>query len=230
MIFTNSANLLNKITRPQIGVQKIKRILVFFLGLFFMALGVALSVKANLGVSPISCVPYVYSLSFPLTLGQWTIVFNALFVVLQMVILRSKYNFFQLIQLLIVFVFGYFIDMNMRLVAGLTPGSYIQQIILCLFAAAVLAFGVFLLVKTHLTYLPLDGFVMALASVLKIEFGKVKVSVDSSMVVVGVISSFVFLHHLYGIREGSIIASLLIGTLVRFYSVKLPFVEKWLRR
>ena len=37
-----------------------------------MALGIALSTKADLGVSPISCTPYVLSLAFPLTTVSYT--------------------------------------------------------------------------------------------------------------------------------------------------------------
>ena len=40
----------------------IKRILIFIAGLYCMGLGVALSVIASLGTSPISCFPYVVGL------------------------------------------------------------------------------------------------------------------------------------------------------------------------
>ena len=57
-----------------------KRILVFIVGVFIMAFGVTFSVKAQIGISPISCVPYIYSLRFPLTIGEFTIIFNTLFI------------------------------------------------------------------------------------------------------------------------------------------------------
>ncbi|ARU47740.1 hypothetical protein [Sulfurospirillum diekertiae] len=72
-----------------------KRIVVFILGQFIMALGVSLSVKANLGVSPISCVPYVYSLTLPLSLGELTILLNLIFIAMQMAVLRKNYQWIQ---------------------------------------------------------------------------------------------------------------------------------------
>ena len=57
-------------------------------GLFFLALGISLSVKADLGVSPISCVPYIYSLVTSLSLGEVTIIFNGLFILMQIALLR----------------------------------------------------------------------------------------------------------------------------------------------
>lgn len=90
-----------------------------------MALGVSLSVKADLGVSPISCVPYVYSLTLPLTLGEITILLNLFFILMQMLILRKNYHLAQLVQLPVVIVFGYCIDFTLHLISTLQPTSYI---------------------------------------------------------------------------------------------------------
>lgn len=206
----------------------VKKILLFAVGIFVMALGVSLSVKADLGVSPISCVPYVYSLALPLTLGELTILLNLFFILMQMLVLRKNYHLAQLVQLPIVIVFGYCIDFTLHLISALHPASYIEQALLCLVACAVLAFGIFLLLKTHLTYLPLDGLVIAISKTYQKEFGKIKISLDSSMVIIGTISSFVLLSRLEGIREGSLVAAVLVGALIKFYSHKLPMIEKWL--
>ena len=147
-----------------------------------MALGVVLSVKADLGVSPISCVPYVFSLSFPFTLGQTTILLNILLIFLQVVVLQKKYRMFQLIQLPVVFLFGFFIDHIMADLAWITPGNYSEQALLCLLSCIVLGFGIFLEVESALTCLPGEGVAMAVTQAFGIEFGKTKISTDSSLV------------------------------------------------
>lgn len=205
-----------------------KRIAVFMVGQFIMAVGVSLSVKANLGVSPISCVPYVYSLTMPLSLGELTILLNLVFIVMQMAVLRKNYQWAQLVQLPSVIVFGYCIDFSMHLLSTLNPTSYVAQVFWCLLACSVLAFGIFLLLKTKLTYLPVDGLAVAISHTFHKEFGKVKIILDSSMVTIGIISSFIFLHRLEGIREGSVVAALLVGALIKLYSSKLAIVEHWL--
>ncbi|RXJ69701.1 hypothetical protein CRV08_03070 [Halarcobacter ebronensis] len=207
-----------------------KRLIIFTIGLFIMALGVSLSIKADIGVSPISCVPYVYSLGLPLTVGELTILLNIFFIMLQIAVARKNYNIFQLVQLPAVIVFGYCIDITMYFIANLIPTNYIEQLLLCIIACFTLAFGIFLLVKTRLTYLPIEGLVIVLVQTFKLEFGKVKISIDSTMVIVGVLSSFVLLNSLQGIREGSIIAALTVGVLIKFYNTKLPFVEKWISK
>lgn len=196
-----------------------------------MALGVALSVKADLGVSPISCVPYVfYSFRSSVTLGELTILLNIALILLQIALLRKRYRFIQLVQLPAVVLFGYFIDLTMYMVSGITICSYAQQIFWCLLSCVVLAFGVFLEVKSELTYLPGEGVVAAICHVFEKEFGKVKVGVDSALVVLGVFSSFVLMHQLRGIGEGTIIAALSVGLFVKFYNCKLAFVvERWLQ-
>lgn len=200
------------------------RLLVFSFGLFVMALGVALSVKANLGVSPISCIPYVYSFKLAYTLGQLTIFFNILLIILQIILLRRNYRLVQLIQLPVVFIFGYFIDLTLKMVSDLSVSNYMWQAAWCLLSCVVIAFGVFLEVKANITYLPGEGLARAISETLKKEFGRSKIGVDTSMVVFGVISSFIFLNHIQGIREGTIAAAILVGFMAKYFSKKINVI------
>lgn len=204
------------------------RLLSFVVGLFVMAFGVALSVKANMGVSPISCIPYIYSVKYPLTMGEMTILFNVLLILLQIVVLRRNYRLIQLVQFPVVLVFGFFTDLTLFLVSGMHVSVYGWQVFWCLLGCVVLAFGVFLEVKAGITYLPGEGLAMAISDTFKKEFGKAKIGVDSSMVILGVLSSFILLFHLEGVREGTIVAALLVGYLARLYSRKLSVVDLWL--
>ncbi|MCD7763376.1 MAG: DUF6198 family protein [Lachnospiraceae bacterium] len=83
---------------------------ILLIGLFIMAFGVAFSIKAGLGTSPISSVPYVMSLFVPLTVGNITILMHCVFIFLQIVILRKQYELIQLLQLVVAIVFGYLTD------------------------------------------------------------------------------------------------------------------------
>ena len=48
-----------------------------------------------------------------LTIGEYTYIMNGLLVLLQILILRKKFELVQSLQLVIGFVFGYFLDLNM---------------------------------------------------------------------------------------------------------------------
>jgi uncharacterized membrane protein YczE len=203
--------------------------IVFIFGLFIMAVGVVLSVKADLGVSPISCVPYVYSLTFPLTLGQTTIILNVLLIFLQMLLLRKRYKVFQLVQFPVVFLFGYFIDLIMKYSDWMVPATYTEQAALCLLSCVVLGIGVFFEIKAALTYLPGEGLAMALTQTFGVDFGKTKIGTDSSLVVLGIASSLFFLDTLAGIREGTVVAAVLVGYIVRFLHTRFFLFERWLK-
>ena len=70
-------------------VQLLKRYLLLCAGLAVMAFGVAFSIKASLGTSPISSFPYVISVITPLTVGNATILMHCFFILLQLLILRK---------------------------------------------------------------------------------------------------------------------------------------------
>ena len=193
-----------------------------------MAFGVAFSVKANLGVSPISCIPYVYSLKLDFSLGELTIMMNTLFVLAQFLILRKRYTLLHLSQLAAVTVFGFCIDFALYVISDFSVSAYVWQVLVCLLSCVLIAVGVFLLVKANLTYLPGDGLAVVVSDTFKKEFGKLKVTLDSSMVIIGLASSFIFLHRLEGIREGTVIAALLVGSLVKFYNSKIFWLDSWL--
>lgn len=121
--------------------------------------------------------------------------------------------------------FGLFVDLNMSLTSGIHPTNYFLQWMLCLLSCAVIAFGVFLQVKANVTYLAPEGLALTISKRFRIEFGKVKVGLDSSQVVVGIVSSFLMFHELLGVREGTVAAALIVGTIVRFYNLKIHFFD-----
>ena len=88
----------------------IKRYVFLCAGLAVMAFGVAFSIRADLGTSPISSVPSAVSEFTPLTVGTATIIMHCVFIVLQILILRRRYRIVQLMQLPVAVVFGYFTD------------------------------------------------------------------------------------------------------------------------
>ena len=66
--------------------QIIKNYTTLLIGLFIMAFGVSLSVRCDLGTTPISSIPYVLSFQYPLSLGTITIIFNVLLILIQILI------------------------------------------------------------------------------------------------------------------------------------------------
>ena len=83
-----------------------KRYLIFTIGLFVSSLGVAIVTKADLGTSPISSIPYVLSLRYPLTLGEFTIIFSIVLIILQLIIIRKDFKTEYIFQVPVSVEFG----------------------------------------------------------------------------------------------------------------------------
>ena len=106
-------------TKKTNAVNFALRTLLLILGLFFLALGVALSTKSGLGVSPSAGVAYVLSMLLPLSMGTCTTLLNILYLLIQLAILRREFKPTRLLQLAVVFLFGYFTDFTLWLVSPL---------------------------------------------------------------------------------------------------------------
>ena len=203
----------------------LKRYLLLLAGLSVMAFGVAFSIRADLGTSPISSVPYVISLFAPLTVGNVTILMHCVFILMQILILRRNYHPIQLMQLPVAVFFGYLTDLGVWAVQGITCHTYWQQWIVCLIGILLVAAGVSLEVKAGVVVLAGEGVVLAVCRVLpKIKFGYMKVGFDVTLVITACILSFAFLGGLRGVREGTVAAALLVGlTAKRFGKI----LESW---
>ncbi|MCD8123945.1 MAG: DUF6198 family protein [Lachnospiraceae bacterium] len=195
--------------------QTIRRTLFLLLGLLIMAYGVALSIKAGLGTSPISSVPYVLSEITPLTVGNITILMHCTFILLQILLLRRRYRLLQLLQLPVAVIFGYMTDFAVWTLAPLVCSNYAMKWIFCLIGIVLVAAGVSFEVVANLVTLAGEGLVLALCQVTPVKFSTMKVSVDTTLVIIACILSFLFLHGLYGVREGTIAAAFLVGMISR---------------
>ena len=206
-------------------MNKLKRYIIFLIGLFINALGVSFVTKASLGTSPISSIPYVLSLYFPLTLGNFTILFSILLIVLQILILRKNFKIENILQIPVSIAFGYFIDLTMVLLAWVNPGNYLLKIVALLIGCLILGFGVYLEVLADVVMLPGESFVRAVVQTWNTNFGTSKIAFDSSMTILAGILSFIFFGQLNGVREGTIIAALLVGFIARLFGKHLAFIK-----
>ncbi|MBQ8641706.1 MAG: YitT family protein [Clostridia bacterium] len=197
----------------------IRRYLIFAAGLFCNALGVALVTKAALGNTPMSAIPYSLSLILPaLTLGWWTILYNIFLTMLQWLLLRRSANKPELLlQVVISFCFGYCIDLCMLCLTWLAPESYLLRLLTLLIGCVVIAYGAFLEVRADVVMLPGDGLARAFSKVTGKEFGSIRVISDIIMSSAAAVLCLIFLRSLAGVREGTVIAAVLVGNLVKLF-------------
>ena len=184
-------------------------------GLTTMAFGVALSIRADLGTSPISSVPYVTGVISGLSVGTTTIIMNTLFVLMQIAILRSRYQWFQLLQIPAAVLFGGMIDVGEWLLGWLVCSRYLQQWLACGIGIVLVALGVSLEVTAGLVTTAGEGVVLAICQVFPVKFGNMKVAFDITLVGLSVITGLLCLGHLSGVGEGTVAAALLVGLVTK---------------
>ena len=191
----------------------LKRYIILLAGLSIMAFGVAFSIKAGLGTSPSSSVPYVVSLFSNLTVGTATIAMHCVFIIIQILILRKKYELIQLLQLPVAFFFGYLTDLGVWATNFIVCDSYISQWIACVFGIILVAIGVSLEVTANVVVLAGEGVVISICKVLPIKFGYMKVGFDVILVAIACVLSLAFTGRIQGVREGTVAAAVFVGLL-----------------
>lgn len=206
--------------------ELIKRYIFLLVGLFVNGLGVSFITKAGLGTSPITSIPYTLSLSFTPTVGMFTLVFNIFLVILQVILLRRNFQLQNLLQLPIIALFSFFIDLTMSLLGFIQPETYVLKVISLVIGCLILGFGVFMEMVANVAMLPGEATVRAVSDVFSTDFGKTKIAFDSSMTVIAAILSFIMFKHLDGVREGTIVAAILVGFIARIFKKYIGGIEK----
>ena len=178
--------------------------------------GIALVVKSLLGTSPISSLPYVLSLISPFTFGQTTFAVNMVFVVFELLMLRRDFPAVFWLQIPVTILFGFCIDFFMNLFT-IVPDAYALKLLLCLLGTALVALGVAGQGIADVLMLAGEGAVYVFARKFHIDFGKVKVGNDISLVILAAIVAVLTMGTIEGIREGTLISALLTGIIARFF-------------
>lgn len=188
------------------------RIPMYFVGLFIMTIGIALSVKSNLGVSPVSSIPYTMTCVWGIEMGKATIIFHAALVFIQILILRKRFKPINLLQVVVGIVFGYFTTFCNYLATYLpSTDNMVMRIVLMLVSTVFIAVGIFFYLPADLIPLAGESVMQAVSDVTKIEFSKVKIGFDCSMVVISVITCLICIHSLGSVGVGTVIAAFLVG-------------------
>lgn len=203
-----------------------KRYILFIISLFISAMGVAMSKKSELGVSPISSVSNILSMKFTaLSLGAWLIIWNCVMIVGQIILLRKKFQPIQLLQVPLSFLFGWFTDISALIISPVPMSNYPVRLTMLLLGTVVLGFGIALAVTANVIMNSGEALVKAISDISGKQFGNVKIGFDISCVTIAIVLSLLFFNFsIREIREGTLIAAVATGLIVKLFTklVKKP--------
>lgn len=183
-------------------------------------MGVALSAKAGLGTSPVASVPYSVSLvCHGLTFGWWLNILSIVQILVQLILLRKNCNMSEiLIQTVLAFVYGYLTDFSCSLLSWIHADTYFVKFILMLLSCLVLGLGIWIQLKGGVAMLPGEAMNRAISKVTGKRYENIKITFDVAYIVLAALICLVFVGKLKGVREGSIIAAVLIGNIIKMYN------------
>lgn len=171
------------------------RFLVYVTGFLIMTLGIAISVKSDLGVSPVSSIPYTMTCVWGIEMGKATILFHVGLVLLQIILLRRAFQLKNLLQIPVGILFGYLTTFSNYLMTFLPDPEHLYiQLLMMVVSAVLIAIGIFFYVPMDLVPLAGEGTMLAISKVTRKPFSTIKLIFDISMVVISLITCLVLLH------------------------------------
>ncbi len=188
------------------------RLPMYFIGLFIMTVGIAFSVRSDLGVSPVSSPPYTLTVVWNVEMGLATFLFHVVLVLLQILLLRRKYKPKNLLQLAVGVVFGLFTTFCNSLVTMIPmPDSLPFRIIMLAVSIVIVAIGIFLYVPADIMPLAGEGTMLAISQVTGFKFSNVKIGFDVSVSVISLVICLFTVHSPGSVGVGTVVSAVLTG-------------------
>ena len=197
------------------------RAAIYCAGLLAMSFGIALAVNSNLGVSPVSSLPYIVSQILHISLGTCTIIVYTVYILLQMILQGKKFQPALLLQLVFSTIFGYCVDGAKFILGDFILPTYFGQLAMLAMSILLIGLALVLYIEVDLAPMPAEGLVGCIAGKLNKPFSTMKTLFDCTSVLVGTVLCLVFLGKLVGIREGTVITAILAGKMM-------GLIRKWL--
>ncbi|WP_283750056.1 YczE/YyaS/YitT family protein [Bacillus cereus] len=209
--------------------RTLKRIILYVLGLFFMSIGISMSIQAGFGVSPVSSLAYASTLTIGLSVGVTMALANVLYIIIQVILSkRMELNEF-VSQFIISFLFGVFMDATLFLVQLFpAPETLLARSVYLIVSLFVIAVGLMGYTTAKLPLMPYDALTYAISEKFNLKFGKAKILSDLINICVAGAICIVFIQSLGSIGIGTLIAAYFIGKIlgwmIPYYQ---PTLQQW---
>jgi len=206
-----------------------KRVILYLIGLFIVALGLRLSLVAQLGTSASAAFAWAMTKTVGMSVAFWMFCENAFCVLVQFILLRKDFKPDRLLQLVVSFIFSLFIAYADPLVNWWVADSYFERLLQLFIAILLNAFGIFLVVKAKLITMPPESMnLVIMQKTGKGKLGTYKILHDAFWFLLAIIISLVTtlksgsftwegFFGLAGIREGTVVQLILIGVFINIY-------------
>ena len=186
-------------------------------GIYIMTLGGTLAMTGAIGVCPLDAAVITGANVTGISIGSFNIIINLVFFFAQIIILQKAYQPLQLLQFPISFLFGWFVDFNLKYIwAEAASDSYAANILFVIVGMAVEAIGINLVLQADVVMTPVDGFYYVLSQKLGKSIGSMRLALDGVLLALNMVVIFT-VSHVWTIREGTVIAFLVLGPCIDIF-------------
>jgi len=196
----------------------IRRAALCLLGNFVLAFGVAMAVKADLGITPVNSIAFVLSKVLSVDHGFMTGAIYACYVLIQLAILRREFRVNNLLQAGAALMFGWFVFLCNHILAFQVPEFYPVRLLFLLAGVIIIGLGIMLYLRANILPQPAEGLILAIQKKTGWKLHNIKVVFDSSVVIIAAVISFIAIKKIVGIREGTLISMIGIGKCLGFFT------------
>lgn len=205
-----------------------KKIIILTIIVCFLSVGVALTLKAEIGVGAWDALLAAISNLIDVPIGTVGMVLNFILIFAQIIILRSNFRKIQLLQFPISVLLGLVINfMFYEVFSMLTLDSYVMRLLTLLLGYVIIAFSIAGVMVMDVIFFPVEGFTMAISDTINKKFYVIRQLVDVISVVTVLLLVILFNQPLV-VREGTIIGVIIFGPLVGlFMKILKPIFKKF---
>ncbi len=215
-----------KITKLQVA-DFAKRVFQYGVGLMIVALGISVSIKSNLGVSPVSSLPFVFSMATKIPFSVCSSAFYVCYIAIQWLILGKLFKPTLLFQMIPALAFGFFVELADICLAWLAPPEiYAVRLCYIVVSALLIAIGVRMYFGARLVNMPSEGIAKALIVRFGFPLHKAKLTFDVSSVSLAFALSIIALGGIFGVREGTVLISIGVGYFIKLINIMLEKIAR----
>lgn len=209
-------------------VKIVYRVAFYLLGLLLLSAGSIFSINSGLGVSPVNALPYAVSVVSGVKLGTCVTAIFSLYIIVQVVLLRSEFKPVNLLQIVFSTLFGVFVNAVKSMLGSFCFPTYFGRLAMMCISIILVSLGLLFYLSADIVPMPMEGMTMTITKRLKrFSFHNVKIVIDSVSVLLACVITLAGLGGITGVREGTIIAAIVTGKVLALISKPLkPKLER----
>lgn len=197
--------------------QHVCRGLIYVMGMLILALGLSISTRTNLGVSPLISVAFYVSKVTNRNIGNITLLWYAIFVAVEIVCHIKKKRYQEIPKDILQIPVSIVLTRFMNVFTGIIPemtGNLVIRVFFLAIAIILIGLGIVFTLNVRLIPNPGDGIVQALADLFARKVSTMKNILDAVCTLLTVIMSLVFSHKIIGIGLGTVLSVIFVGRVV----------------